>query len=120
MVENEIKEIPKEIQYLTRLKILWITYNQINVLPLEICHLQNLKHFDYYNNPTENLLNLIIQRFINRIGNSNHHIKNVYNDSQNIHSSSIQQSVKTSIYKLTKEVKEPFNYNYLTDSILIE
>jgi hypothetical protein len=105
---------------LIQLRELWIYGNQIKEIPLEICHLIQLEYFSYHNNPIENLLNPIIQRFINRIENRNKQIKNVYNDSQNVHSSSIQQSVKSSIYNLMKEVKEPFNYNYMDDSILMK
>jgi hypothetical protein len=61
-----------------------------------------------------------LRLIINRIENKNKLIENMYNDSQNVHSLSIQQSVKSSIYNLMKEIKESFNYNYLIDSILIE
>jgi Leucine-rich repeat (LRR) protein len=115
---NEIEKIPKEIQFLTQLTYLYLYNNQIIDLPLEIINLRNLIDFYYYNNPIENLLNPIINRFINRIKNKQ--IYNIHNDTQNVHLSSIQQSIKESIFNLLKQLKEPYKYNYLDDSILTE
>jgi Leucine-rich repeat (LRR) protein len=115
---NQIKEIPKEIQFLTQLTHLTLWGNQIKEIPLEIINLRNLTNFSYNNNPIENLLNPIINRFINR--NKNKQIYNIHNDTQNIHSSSIQQSIKDSIFNLLKQLKEPYKHNYLDDSILTQ
>jgi len=79
--------------------------------------LRNLNKFIYYANPLENLLNPIINRFIQRIQNKGD-IHNLYTDNQNVHSSSIQQSIKDSIYNLIKEIKDDSKINYLDDSIL--
>ena len=46
-------------------------------------------------------MNPIIQRFINRHKNINNH--NLYNDGQNIHTTTIQQSVKDSIMNLLND-----------------
>jgi Leucine-rich repeat (LRR) protein len=115
---NQIKKIPKEIQFLTQLTDLHLSNNQINELPIEIVNLINLINFYYQNNPIENLLNPIIDRFINR--NKNKQIYNIHNDTQNVHSSSIQQSIKDSIFNLLKQLKEPYKHNYLDDSILTQ
>jgi Leucine-rich repeat (LRR) protein len=123
LYNNQIKEIPKEIQYLTQLKRVSLENNQIIELPLEIINLINLICFTYYNNPIENLLNPIINRFINRIRNNqirNNQIYNIHNDTQNVHSSSIQQSIKDSIFNLLKQLKEPYKYNYLDDLVLTQ
>ena len=114
---NKIKEIPKEIQYLTQLTYLSLSSNQIKEIPLEIIHLRNLNYFHYSNNPIENLLNPIIHRFLNRL---NKQIDNIFNDTQNVHSSSIQQSIKDSIFNLLKPIKTPYKYNYLDDDILTQ
>jgi hypothetical protein len=90
--------------------------NQIILIPLTIINLKKLEYFYYNDNPLENLLNPIINRFINKIKKNN--IINIYNDTQNVHSSSIQQSIKESIYNLMSKIKEPLNYNYLDDIIL--
>jgi Leucine-rich repeat (LRR) protein len=113
---NFMKEIPKEIQFLTQLYLFNIYNNQIIELPLEIINLRNLIVFYYHDNPIENLLNPIINRFINR----NNQIYNIHNDTQNVHSSSIQQSIKDSIFNLLKQLKGPYKYNYLDDSILTQ
>jgi Leucine-rich repeat (LRR) protein len=115
---NQIKEIPNEIQFLIQLTHLYLHNNQINELPLEIINLRNLIDFYYHNNPIENLLNPIINRFINRINNKQ--IYNIHNDTQNVHSSSIQQSIKDNIFNLLKQLKEPYKYNYLDDLVLTQ
>ena len=46
-------------------------------------------------------MNPIIQRFIDRHRNIKNH--NLYNDGQNVHISSVQQSVKESIINLLKD-----------------
>ena len=46
-------------------------------------------------------MNPIIQRFIDRHRNINNH--NLYNDGQNVHTSSVQQSIKESIINLLKD-----------------
>jgi Leucine-rich repeat (LRR) protein len=115
---NQIKEIPREIQYLTQLEELCVSYNQIKELPIEIINLRNLDTFIYWNNPIENLLNPIINRFITRIINRGGNIHNLYTATQNVHSSSIQQSIKDSIYNLMKEIKDDSKINYLDDNIL--
>ena len=114
---NQITEIPKEIQYLTQLQHLYLSYNQITKIPLEIIGLRNLQIFTYDDNPIENLNNPIIQRFLDRIANVGGNIHNLYKDGQNVHSSSIQQSIKQSIINLLQEIKEPLNYDYLNDHL---
>ena len=116
--DNQIEEIPKEIQYLTQLEELYLYNNQIKELPLEITNLRNIIYFNYDGNPIENLLNPIINRFVQRIKNRGGNIHNLYTDNQNVHSSSIQQSIKDSIYNLIKEVKNDNKINYLDDEIL--
>ena len=118
LYHNQIKEIPKEIQYLTQLQILNLYNNQIKELPIEITILRNIIYFNYCDNPIENLLNPLINRFIQRIENGGGNIHNLYTDTQNVHSSSIQQSIKDSIYNLMNEVKDDNKINYLDDSIL--
>ena len=46
-------------------------------------------------------MNPIIQRFIDRINNIKNH--NLYNDGQNVHASSVQQSIGESIINLLKD-----------------
>ena len=114
---NKITKIPQDIQYLTQLQALHLSTNQITEIPLEIINLKNLQYFSHNNNPIENLNNPVIRRFFDRIRNRGGNIHNLYNDGQNVHSSSIQQSIKQSIINLIKEIKEPLNYDYLSDPL---
>jgi Leucine-rich repeat (LRR) protein len=116
--DNYLEEIPKEIQLLINLTYLNLINNHIKEIPLEIINLKNLIYFNYNDNPIENLLNPLINRFINRINNK--YLYNIHNDTQNVHSSSIQQSIKYSIFNLLKQLKGPYKYNYLDDLILTQ
>ena len=58
-----------------------------------------LRYFYYSNN--EIIMNPIIQRFINRMDNIENH--KLYNDGQNVHTSSVQQSIGNSIINLLKD-----------------
>ena len=118
LYDNQIEEIPKEIQYLTQLQELYLYNNQIKEFPFEITNLRNLTIFHCSNNQIENLLNPIINRFIQRIKNRGGNIHNLYTDTQNVHTSSIQQSIKDSIYNLLNQVKNDIKINYLDDEIL--
>jgi Leucine-rich repeat (LRR) protein len=71
-------------------------HNQLNEIPIEIINCRNLEYFSYSNN--EIIMNPIIQRFIDRMNKIKNHI--LYNDGQNIHTSSIQKSVRDSIITL--------------------
>ena len=123
--DNELTELPKEIGNLTQLTELYLSYNNLTELPLEIINLTRLKYFIYHNNPIENLLNPIISRFIARIRKINNGITGtIYNDTQNVHSSSIQQSIKDSIFNLMKNYNDThyneYQLNYLSNHILTQ
>ena len=76
-----------------------LTNNQLTQLPTEIGNLTQLTTLVLRGNPIENTLNPIIQRFLQRIQNKTNQ-KSIYSDTQNVHSSSIQQSIKDSIHAL--------------------
>ena len=72
--------------------------NNIITIPLSILHIERLKDVDFHDNPIENL-SPIVKRFLNK----RYNIKTVctaYRNSQNIHTSSIQESVKDSIVRI--------------------
>jgi hypothetical protein len=73
--------------------------NNISIIPIEIINCVRLYLFQFTNNPIEEI-DIRITRFIERMNNYNNH--NIFNDSQNIHSSSIQQSTNKSINNLMK------------------
>ncbi len=90
---------PKELGNLINLQYFDCSNNKLTELPIEIINYRNLINFYYSNN--EIVMNPIIQRFIDRHENINNH--NLYNDGQNIHTSTIQLSVKDSIMNLLND-----------------
>ena len=118
--DNKLTELPKEIGNLTQLTKLYLSNTNLTELPLEIINLRILRNFKYYSNPIENLLNPIISRFIARIESNNGITGTIYNDTQNVHSSSIQQSIKDSIFNLMKNYNNDYQLNYLSNPILTQ
>jgi Leucine-rich repeat (LRR) protein len=112
---NRITYIPTELSELENLNEFVIETNQITELPIEIVNLENLTYFQYHDNPIDNLLNPVIQRFIQRFNNNYRHTHTLYTDSQNIHASSIQQHTKDSIYNLIKQMEKSYDYDYIND-----
>jgi Leucine-rich repeat (LRR) protein len=90
--------------------------NELTTLPLWLMNTR-LNYINYENNEIDNLPIQLI-RFINRIHQGNINGLNVYNDSQNIHNSSIQFTVRDSINRLSQKFREPFNLELLTNLIL--
>ena len=76
-----------------------ISYNQIKEIPISIINLRRLNKFYCGGNPIENL-NPIVRRFLYMIQNRGGNIHNVYSDSQNVHTSSIQKCIKESLIKI--------------------
>jgi Leucine-rich repeat (LRR) protein len=99
LCNNQLTQLPSEICNLTQLTTLSLNNNQLIELPTEIGNLAQLTYLYLQGNPIENTLNPIIQRLLQRIQNKTNK-KTIYSDTQNVHSSSIQQSVKTSIHAL--------------------
>ncbi len=116
---NNITGFPVELCELENLNELIIHDNQITAFPLEIINLENLTYFQYHGNPIENLLNPVINRFIQRFSvNVRAENHTIYTDSQNIHASSIQQHTRDSINQLLQQVEDNYEYDYITDSEL--
>jgi Leucine-rich repeat (LRR) protein len=102
---------------LPNLQELYCYNNQLITLPLWLINTR-LNYIDYENNAIDNLP-LTLIRFINRIQQGNINDLHVYNDSQNIHNSSIQLTVKNSINKLSDKFRiKTFNLKELTNLIL--
>lgn len=117
---NFITTIPVELCMLQNVDELSIENNIIRELPIEIVNLENLVYFGYRSNPIDNLLNPLLQRFLQRFNTNTKYNHNIFNDSQNIHSSSIQQCTKDSMYKLLQQLKNVYEYDYINDDILTE
>jgi hypothetical protein len=100
---NNLTRIPEHIfDRLTNLEILNLSNNQITVIPISILNCRRLVFFDCSANPIERM-DIRIERFIDNMYNTG--TRGFFNDSQNVHSSSIQSSVKESINTL---MRDPF------------
>ena len=115
--DNNITQLPVEIGNLSRLTTLYLQNNKLTHLPVEIGHLIQLTSLYLSDNPVENLLNPIIQRVIQRIENRPNG-NTIYSDTQNVHSSSIQQSIRDSINNLMNAFIVDYPLTYLDWSVL--
>ena len=116
---NNITQLPVEIGQLTQLTRLFLQNNNITHLPVEIGQLTQLISLHLSDNMIENLLNPIIQRVIQRIENIKKINKDtIYTDRQNVHSSSIQQSIRNSINNLMNAFIVDYPLTYLDWSVL--
>jgi hypothetical protein len=100
---NYIKFISNNISNLTNLVFLGMGNNQITTIPNSIIYCRNLNQFNYQNNQIENI-SPIVTRFLNRMHNLDE--IQVYNDMQNIHDHSIQETLFNSIVNI-------INQNYI-------
>jgi pullulanase/glycogen debranching enzyme len=112
--------LPVEIGNLSRLTTLYLQNNKLTHLPVEIGNLIQLIKLHLSDNMIENLLNPIIQRVIQRIENraNRHNGNTIYTDTQNVHSSSIQQSIRNSINNLMNAYVLDYPLTYLDWSVL--
>ena len=124
---NRMIRVCLEMGQLKTLQMLFLNDNQITIIPTNIIQCNNLVRFDYHDNNIEYYIPCV-QRFldrinrinrINRIRNNGGTIVNIYNDGQNVHTSSIQTSIKNSIFNLlnTRYKINEVN-NYIEDSVL--
>ena len=118
---NKLTQLPVEIGQLTQLTTLYLSYNKLTYLPVEIGQLTQLTTLNLYDNMIENLLNPIIQRVIQRIENIKKINKDtIYSDRQNVHSSSIQLSIRDSINNLMNAYVLDYPLTYLDWSVLTQ
>ena len=119
---NNLTHLPVEIWQLTQLTILDLSDNNLTQLPVEIGLLTQLTELYLSDNPIENLLNPIIQRVIQLIENraNGNNGNTIYSDSQNVHSSSIQKSIRNSINNLMNAYIVDYPLTYLDYSILTQ
>jgi len=96
---NKIK-IVEGLDELKQLQKLDLYNNQITVIPLSIMNLKNLNFLFYDTNKIQ--LNQIIQRFLNRNKLKTNKLS-IYNDSQNVHDSEINTSIRDSIYAIMND-----------------
>ena len=93
LIGNQLEHIPEEIGNLTKLESLQLMENGLITIPAAIGNLPNLQYFDISDNPIE-YLPPNVRRLVDR------HRQGVYQDSQSVHNSTIQKSIKASIMRL--------------------
>jgi Leucine-rich repeat (LRR) protein len=107
---NYLTSLPENIgDNWTNLTHFYCNINQLISLPLSLMNCRNLTYINYGNNEIDNLP-IQLMRFINRINQVNTNGLNIYNDSQNVHNSNIQLSIKQSIENITTRKDLP-NFN---------
>ncbi len=79
--------------------------NKLTSLPICVMNWKNLTYINYSNNEIE--WSPLLARFISRINTGSVSKINVYGDTQNVHNTSIQCSVKDSINRLTTRMDLP-------------
>ena len=107
---NQITEINSALAG-SKLSMLCVDSNKITHLPLWLADI-NFRDFSWRENPIENILNPVIVRFLQRF---NVHLNNFYSDAQNIHSESIQASVRDSVRNIMEQATPGLKYNYLLE-----
>jgi len=113
---NKLRHLPKIINF-PNLNFLDCCFNNLTQLPLCILNFHHLEYINYDNNPIE--LSPQIARFVQRIQNGFINKLNVYSDTQNIHNTTIQLSVKDSINNITSRLDLPkYNLETLISLIL--
>jgi hypothetical protein len=120
---NYLTSLPDNMNFQS-LKVFDCSHNNLTSLPVCILNWRNLTDINYSNNEIE--LSPQIARFINRINTGSTKQINVYNDTQNVHNSSIQVSVRDSINRLTTRLDLPkfnlekLNTLFLDDDVITE
>ncbi|NBS62562.1 MAG: hypothetical protein EBT26_11100, partial [Microbacteriaceae bacterium] len=98
LIHNQLSSIPPEIGRLTNLTDLRLDNNQLTSIPPEIGQLRNLILFQIQDNPIDH-----IPPNVARLLNRQRTAQGIYNDTQSVHNSNIQQTLKESIFRLLKE-----------------
>jgi len=101
---NQLIQLPKNMNF-PNLQRLYCHCNKLTSLPLCILNFIHLQEISYENNEIE--LSPQITRFIHRMQNKNLNSLSVNNDTQNIHNTNIQVSVKDSINNINTRTDLP-------------
>lgn len=109
---NAIVSITKNIGNLVFLEFFSVDYNNLSYIPPEIMGCQRLTRFLYMGNPIE-YVPPNLERFFQKIEK----ISNIYDDTQSIHNTSIQKSVKDSILKLFRS-KPAFGFDNVMNMVI--
>lgn len=97
---NQILVIPPSIGHCAALRYIKVSHNLLRTIPVEIIQCTKLDYIERSDNELD--LHPAIQRFLDNRRNINMH-GGLYRDSQNVHTSSIQESIKNSIFNLLND-----------------
>lgn len=98
--KNQLTSIPTSIGRCSSLKYLKICSNELRAIPVEIIQCKKLQYIERSHNELD--LHPVIQRFLDARRNIYNHT-GLYADSQNVHTSSIQESIKKSLFNLLND-----------------
>jgi hypothetical protein len=98
--KNQLTSIPTSIGRCSSLKYLKICSNELRAIPVEIIQCKKLQYIERSHNELD--LHPVIQRFFDARRNIYNHT-GLYADSQNVHTTSIQESIKKSLFNLLND-----------------
>lgn len=104
IIGNRLISISPEISNLSYLTTLQLRHNNLTTLPITIARLRRLQVLEITSNPIE-----YIAPQVRNVLNRRYNIQmNVYNDGQNVHNHSIQESIIQSIEKIMSKPLKRF------------
>lgn len=95
---NRLTTLPPELGDLRNLSHLYVSENRLTSLPPELGNLRNLTLFVCRGNEIEN-----VPRNVRRLIESQRDAQGIYGDTQSVHNSTIQKTLKESIMRLLNE-----------------
>lgn len=116
--KNKITQIPDSIGKLENVVALSFKENLITTIPSSLMNCKALTTFYINDNPIEHVQQSV-KRFLNKLSFTGKRIYSIYNDSQNIHTLSIQDSVKKSVDNLLKINTFSYELNYTENTVLL-
>ena len=96
---NQLNSLPEQLP--NSLQEFYCYNNQLKSLPMSLLNCRHLNGINYHNNQIENI-HPAINRLINRIKYKD---STIYNDSQSVHDSNVQESIRKSIINILKDLK---------------
>jgi len=99
---NNLKNIPKEIGSLKNLRYCYLNDNILTTLPSDIIECTKIRYILYLPQHESFYVSPHVRRFLNEYNSYNIKFK-VYSDNENIHNTSIQDSLKKSLISISND-----------------